>query len=203
MMLFYAGLKIELKDILLKDKPAEMIKASPKATVPVLILEDGTVLEESRDIMIWAAKKSDPRNLYPNDETLRSEIDDLLNETDGPFKSALDRYKYHVRFPEHPKEYYREQGEQFFTKLEERLSRTQYLLGENPTLADVGIFPFIRQFANSDREWFDQAPYPHLREWLENWTSSDAFKHLMKKRPIWKEGNPPIYFPDLTLPEAH
>lgn len=189
---------VELRDIELKNKPASMIKASPKATVPVLICSDGTVLEESRDIISWSLETSDPLGWYPQDPDLRDQINALIDENDGPFKSALDRYKYHIRFPEKSREDYRAEGEAFLGKLDEKLNTNTYLLGETATIADVALFPFIRQFANSDRNWFDSAPYPNLRRWLESWTSSQAFLHIMKKRPLWHPNRQGPFFPDLA-----
>ncbi len=197
MVLAASGLCVELRDILLKDKPAEMLAASPKATVPVLVCSDGNVLEESRDIMEWALENSDPKNWYPNDVALGREIKALIDENDGPFKSALDRYKYHVRFPENSKDDYRKEGEEFLLSLDKRLSQNAYLMGDKPTLADIAIFPFVRQFANSDREWFDSAPYSALQKWLDNWTSSELFHHIMKKRTLWKPGSQGPLFPKL------
>lgn len=197
MIVYYSQLEIELRDVLLKDKPKEMLDASPKATVPVLVQGDGSILEESRDIMQWAANQNDPAGLLPVDANVRTEIYDLLDENDGPFKTSLDRYKYHVRFPEKSREEYRSEGEAFFQKLETRLSAHAFLMGGNPTHADIGIFPFVRQFANSDRDWFDAAPYPNLKAWLHNWVTSDAFKHIMKKRPLWQDGKSPVFFPEL------
>jgi len=198
MVVLTSKLKIELRDILLKDKPAQMVAASPKGTVPVLILEDGRVLEESLDIMLWAVSLNDPLSLYPDDDPTRFTIDELIAENDGPFKSALDQYKYHVRFPENSKENYRSEGEVFLAKLNERLREHPYLMGTQASLADIAIFPFIRQFANSDRDWFDASPYPNLHKWLNTWTTSEDYLNIMKKRPIWNEEAAPCYFPSLA-----
>ncbi len=200
MMIHFSKQKVELRDILLKDKPTEMITASPKATVPVLVLTDGTVLEESRDIMLWATQQNDPENLHPDIPAQQSEITEILDENDGAFKSALDRYKYHVRFPEKSREEYRSEGEHFLQKLEGRLTKHRHLITDEATMADIGIFPFIRQFANSDRNWFDNAPYPKLQNWLDQWVHSDSFVHIMKKRPIWELGKSPCFFPNLLAP---
>ncbi|MCG8492494.1 MAG: glutathione S-transferase [Sneathiellales bacterium] len=202
MAIHSSSLAVELRDILLKDKPVSMLDASPKGTVPVLVLEDGTVIDESIDILFWALKASDPDHLLAKTVPLRSEMEDLIAENDGPFKSALDKYKYHVRFPEHSREDYRAQGEEFLQKLENRLVTNKFLFGDQPTAADFAIFPFIRQFANSDRDWFDRAPYPKLQQWLEYWISSAAFKHIMKKRPLWSSGKTGPIFPKLERSET-
>jgi glutathione S-transferase len=194
--------KVELRDILLKDKPVSMVTASPKATVPVLVLSDATVVDESLDVMHWAFKEHGGSDFYPTDPALNTEIETLIAENDGPFKSALDRYKYFVRFPEAGREDYRSEGELFLQKLENRLQQTAHLFGNQPTYGDLAIFPFIRQFANSDKVWFDQAPYPAVQNWLSAWLSSDAFVHTMKKRPIWNSELPPVYFPELKSGEV-
>jgi len=197
LMIYISCLKVELRDILLKDKPAAMTSASPKATVPVLVLEDGKVLDESLDIMLWAAGKNDPQSLFPDDPQFQARILNLIQENDGPFKSSLDRYKYHVRFPEKSREAHRQDGEVFLSKLEEQLQKHSFLLADAATLADLAIFPFIRQFANSDRDWFDHADYPYLQKWLNGWLSSNAYLHIMKKRPIWQPDSPSCYLPEL------
>ncbi|MBO0332281.1 glutathione S-transferase [Sneathiella sp. CAU 1612] len=196
MAIAYSGVTVELRDILLKDKPKDMVAASPKATVPVLSLPDGSVLEESLDIMLWALTQNDPNRWLPEDTAKRDQIFPLIEENDGPFKTSLDRYKYHVCFPEKPREAYRQEGEEFFEKLERNLSEHRYLVGDNITLADTAIFPFIRQFANSDTKWFDASPYPRLRHWLDDFLSSERFAYIMKKRPIWTEGTVGELFPD-------
>lgn len=189
--LAYAGIQVEMREILLKDKPQAMLDLSAKGTVPVLQLPDGRVIDESIDVMCWALAQHDPEDwLGPQPDACRS----LIDENDGPFKTALDRYKYHVRFPEHPKEYYRRQGEEFFRRLEGLLGDHDGLglLCEKPSLADMAIFPFVRQFANSDIKWFEQAPYPYLRAWLDRHVQSAFFQRVMKKYPLWKAGDQPL-----------
>lgn len=202
MAIHSSALAVELRDVLLKDKPVSMLEASPKGTVPVLVLEDGTVIDESLDILFWALEASDPDHLLEKTAFSRSDLEELIAENDGPFKTALDRYKYHVRFPEQSREDYRAQGEEFLQKLETLLSKHNFLLGDQASAADFAIFPFVRQFANSDRDWFDSAPYPKLQKWLDYWISSAAFKHIMKKRPVWSSGETGPVFPELELSEA-
>jgi len=202
MAIHSSTLAVELRDVLLKDKPVSMLEASPKGTVPVLVLDDGTVIDESLDILFWALEASDPDHLLEKTAFPRSELEALIAENDGPFKTALDRYKYHVRFPEQSREDYRAQGEEFLQKLETLLSKQKFLLGDQASAADFAIFPFVRQFANSDRDWFDSAPYPRLQRWLDYWVSSAAFKHIMKKRPLWSSGETGPVFPELELSET-
>lgn len=183
MALRYAGIAVEIREISLKEKPAELLAASPKATVPVLILSDGTVIDESLDIMRWALSQHDPDHWRKQGESAAQQvIAELIAENDGSFKRALDSYKYAVRFPEHPPEFYRTQGEVFLAKLEQRLERHTYLLGDTPCMADIAIFPFIRQFAGVDSAWFGAAPYPCLRAWLSGLVTGELFLRVMGKR---------------------
>jgi glutathione S-transferase len=186
MALRYAGIEVEIREISLRDKPASMLQASPKGTVPVLVLDNDVVLEESLDIMRWALQQRDSgdwiRNRRP---ALQTVIDQLIAENDGTFKRALDRYKYPDRFPQHSSAEYREQGEVFLKQLEERLNTQTFLLDEHLSLADVAIFPFIRQFAAVDPTWFELSPYPKLRAWLARLVASDLFTSVMEKHPTW------------------
>lgn len=183
MALQYAGIKVDIREIVLRDKPKHMLSVSPKGTVPVLVLPDGTVIDESLDIMDWALHQHDPEAwlamhpLWPV----------LIEENDGGFKRALDQYKYANRFPDQPAGNYRQQGEQFLIKLEALLEQHRYLLGERLTQADVAIFPFVRQFSMVDSDWFSSSPYPHLRQWLEALVGSELFESIMKKYPTWIE----------------
>lgn len=181
MALYYSGIETEIREIVLKQKPAQMLALSPKGTVPVLVLEDGAVIDESLDIMRWALARHDPQG-WLQDEALNAV---LIAENDGSFKQALDRYKYAVRFPEHPAEVYRAAGERFLAALEIRLRQHANLLGDAPRLADVAIFPFVRQFAGVDPAWWETASYPALRAWLTGWTSSSLFEHVMRKHEVW------------------
>ena len=179
MVLFYSGINVEIKEVLLKDKPLMMLSLSPKGTVPVLISPDGTVLDESYQIMLWAINISDPDHWYPS--CMSKEIDDLVYKNDHEFKSTLDKYKYSDRHPENSKIYYRRQGEYFLIFLEEKLKSNNYLLGDEISLADVAIFPFIRQFAFVDIDWFESSRYLKLRQWLNTILSSKIFNIVMKK----------------------
>ncbi len=193
MALCYAGVKVELREVLLKDKPAAMLAASSKGTVPVLVLEDGTVLDESYDVMRWALAQHDPDGWL--DDSLMEELDKLVQQNDVEFKPWLDRYKYAVGYPEFSAEYYRSEGEQFLQVLEGHLEQHAYLLRDTPCFADVAIFPFVRQFAFVDKEWFESAPYPRLQSWLEMLLASELFLGVMAKYPVWQEGDRPQLFP--------
>ncbi len=179
MALFYSGIKVEIKEVLLKDKPPIMLSLSPKGTVPVLISSDGTVLDESYQIMLWAINISDPDHWYPS--CMSKEIDDLVYKNDHEFKSTLDKYKYSDRHPSKSKTYYRIQGEYFLIFLEKKLKSNNYLLGDKISLADIAIFPFIRQFAFVDIDWFESSRYLKLREWLNTILDSKIFNAVMNK----------------------
>lgn len=176
--LYQAKIDYESIEISLKDKPIDFLALSPKGTVPVLVDNNEKVIEESLEIMIWALNKSDPDNWILNDNNLSQE---LIYENDFSFKKNLDRYKYADRFPEHPKEYYRAQCELFINVLNEKLKSKNYLMTEKISLADVAIFPFIRQFSLVDEDWFLNSKYRELKKWLQNFIESQMFKDVMKK----------------------
>jgi len=191
MALVASGAEVMLREVLLKDKPAELLAASPKATVPVLVLSDGQIIEESLDVMQWALEYRDPLN-WLEGEALES---DWISACDGDFKHWLDRYKYSERYPEHTAEDYRQNAEAFIQRLEDRLSVSDWVGGDAANAVDVALFPFIRQFAGVDPSWWQQAPYPKVRLWLENWLNSALFSAIMAKYPRWESGQPGERFP--------
>lgn len=190
--LLFAGVSVELREIVLKNKPAHMLTISPKGTVPVLQLTDGTVIEESRDILVWALEQNDPQGLL-NAKVL-PEAHALIAQNDGEFKHWLDRYKYADRHLEMTQTEYREQGEVFLQVLESLLSKNRYLLGESITIADIGIMPFVRQFAHVDREVFYGLPYPKLQQWLQKWLDHPLFLQAMTKLTPWQEEDEMVIF---------
>lgn len=182
--------QVALQEILLKDKPAPFLAASPKGTVPVL--QDGdTVVEESRDVMLWALGRNDPEGWLDMPDAGH----DLIDECDGPFKAALDHTKYAVRFPDRDEAEERERAMVFLRKLEDRLSDRLFLMAERRTLADMAILPFVRQFANTDRAWFDAQGLDGVRRWLDDFLESDRFKSIMTKYPPWQAGQDQVVFP--------
>ena len=191
MALAAAGTEVMLREVLLKDKPAELLAASPKATVPVLVLSDGQIIEESLDVMQWALEYSDPLN-WLEGEALDS---DWISACDGDFKHWLDRYKYADRYPGHTAEDYRQNAEAFIQRLEDQLSGSKWVGGDAANAIDVALFPFIRQFAGVDPSWWQQAPYPHVKQWLENWLNNALFSAIMAKYPRWESGQPGERFP--------
>jgi len=176
-----------IREIVLRNKPDAMISISPKATVPVLQLENGQVLDESLDIMMWALNQNDPDEwLMPENATV-TDMQALIAENDGPFKNHLDRYKYTTRFGDDTDpEYHRHEGAKFLKTLNDRLDHHDQLFGPQSCLGDFAIFPFVRQFANTDRDWFDAHPLPHLQKWLTGHLTSELFQTIMKKWPLWQ-----------------
>ena len=191
--LMFAELPLELREITLKNKPDQMLAISPKGTVPVLQLADGTVIEESAEIMMWALEQNDPQGLL--DEKISSEANALIAQNDNEFKQWLDRYKYADRHPEMSQKEYRQKGEIFLQDLEALLTKNTYLLGNNVTVADIGIMPFVRQFAHVDREVFYSLPYPKLQLWLQHWLEHPLFVQAMTKFQSWQEGDEVVVFP--------
>jgi len=173
----YSGVPVQIIEVSLKAKPAEMLALSPKGTVPVLSV-DGRVIEESLEIMQWALVQHDPDDwLLQGDPAVLA----LIAENDQGFKYHLDRYKYADRYPEHPMEHYRAEGEVFLQKLEGLLTERAYLLARYPSLADMALAPFVRQFAHVDREWFAGTPYQRLQAWLQRVLTSPLFIAVMTK----------------------
>jgi glutathione S-transferase len=178
--LYSAKIAHEHREVDLKNKPLEMLEISPKGTVPVLQLEDGAVLEESFDIMRWSL----------NTSSLSLASQQLITENDTIFKRALDRYKYPNRYPEGSAKDYRSQCEEFLKKIETILC--PYLEGDDMSLTDMAIFPFVRQFAMVDPEWFHDQPYPKIKRWLKLFMESNLFQKIMQNYPVWVPGQQPI-----------
>jgi len=181
MALRYSGVAVDIVEVSLRAKPAEMLALSSKGTVPVLNA-DGEVIDESLSIMRWALAQNDPQDwLLKDDPAGQVQIDALIEENDQVFKVHLNRYKYAERYPEQPMEVYRAEGEVFLRKLDGLLAGRDYLLAGHPSLADVALMPFVRQFAHVDREWFAQTSYARLQMWLQRFLESALFTGVMQK----------------------
>lgn len=181
MALRYSEVAVDIVEVSLKAKPAEMLALSSKGTVPVLNV-DGQVIDESLEIMRWALSQYDPQDwLLKDDPQGQLAIAALIEENDQVFKVHLNHYKYAERYPQQPMAFYRAEGEVFLRRLEELLDGRDYLLADHPTLADVALMPFIRQFAHVDREWFAQTPYRRLQDWLQRFLASALFTSVMAK----------------------
>jgi len=184
MVLSYMEVSVELREVLLNERPQSLYKISSKGTVPVLLLKDGKVLDESLDIMRWAIKQGEQK-LY---EDKLNEQNQLIKYNDTKFKYWLDKYKYHVRYLEHSREYYQRKCSKTLAEYDMRLRENAYLMGDRIRLADIAIFPFIRQCANVDQNWFNNK-YPNLNQWLEIWKQSRLFKSVMMKYNQWRLGD--------------
>jgi glutathione S-transferase len=188
-----SGMSVELREITLKDKPAEMLLASSKGTVPVLVLPDGTVIEQSLDIMLWALRHNDPQGWLPRDTGAMGDAMAHIAINDGPFKQALDRYKYPARFALADGLTHRKQGAVTLLQWEQILTAQPYLSGAHWGLLDAAIAPFVRQFAHTDPAWFAAQHWPKLQHWLEGFETTPTFAAVMPKVPVWRQGAAPLF----------
>ena len=180
--LFYAGILTDDREVDLKNKPLELLQLSPKATVPVLVLESGQIIDQSVNIIKWALSQSDPDKWVSKE--LEKESDELIYINDYQFKPILDNYKYSSRIVSSDPINYRKQGEKYLHQLNLLLTQHQYLLADNITIADIAIFPFIRQFYMVDKKWFMESDYTCLINWLNQFLDSELFSRVMVKRGI-------------------
>jgi glutathione S-transferase len=176
MALIYADICVEIQEVQLNNKPEHLLLISPKATVPVLQLTNGKVIAESLDIMRWALGNHDPEKWL----RFGNDAEALIKRNDGDFKYYLDRYKYADRYPDFSQDYYRQQAEVFLAELEARLVNSKYLCGHSLSIADVAIFPFIRQYAGVDRDRFERSVFQALTKWLDTLLSLELFRVAMK-----------------------
>jgi len=181
--IYYSKISYEHREILLKDRPKKLYELSPKGTVPVLELPDNTVIDESLDIMKWALSINDPDEWFMNK---RDQQLDVIATNDQDFKKWLDRYKYHIRYPEFSMEYYRDQCEKILDIYERQLKDNRFLFSQNITLGDMALLPFIRQFAYVDITWFNQR-FIYLSKWMEDLIQAGIFQSMMKKFKIWNQ----------------
>ena len=185
--LVYSEISLEHREVKLNNLPGAMLAISPKATVPVLQLSDGSVLEESLDIIDWSLSIKDPHSwLDHNDQT-------LIEENDAFFKPRLDKYKYADRHPELSQSEHLSSCLPFLSKLEYLLQNSTYLGGDRQGRTDIAIVPFIRQFAGVEPEWFSLSEFSSTRRWLKIQVESDLFKKVMQKHPVWQPGERPVY----------
>ena len=186
-----SGLTVELREIVLREKAPEFLASSPKGTVPVLVTPSA-VIEESLEVMLWALDRSDPESWL----VMPEEGYEWIARCDGPFKTALDHTKYAVRYPDLDPKRERGRAAEFLLDLNSQIANSDWIFGATRTLADMAIVPFIRQFANSDRSWFDAQPWPDLQRWLSRFLASNHFAGIMTKYPKWQAGDRPVIFPN-------
>lgn len=186
--LLASGVRAILREVKLSAKPEQMLSASPKGTVPVLVLPTGSVIDESLSIMHWALAQNDPHRWLDHADFT------LIEQNDGAFKYHLDRYKYADRYVVNPTEH-RAAAFAILTQIECRLAKSAHLCGEAMGLTDAAIFPFIRQFAQVDRSWFDKQPLPHMQTWLNRLCGSALFDQAMIRHAPWDSATDPIFFP--------
>ena len=201
MALYSSGRICELREIVLCNKPDHLVEMSAKATVPVLIDTDGSVIDESLDIMLWALRQNDPSNLLPIAGASRAEMLTIIAKIDGPFKHHLDRYKYGSRYVDENEktgvtaEGHRSAAMGVLAELDERLKARDFLLSDSRGFADIAIAPFVRQFANTDRAWFDEQRCPDLHRWLNEFLASELFNACMEKYKPWESETSGVLFP--------
>jgi len=183
MALYYSKINYEHREILLRKRPEKLYRVSPKGTVPVLELPSGDVIDESFDIMKWALSMNDPEMWFDKN---KEEQLNLIKLNDNKFKKWLDKYKYHVRFPEYPLEYYRKECEKILDIYEYRLKDKSFFFGTTISLADVAIMPFIRQFSNVDIGYFNNR-FSFLSKWKQSLISLEIFSKMMNKFEVWEE----------------
>lgn len=193
--IFKAQQTVLLRDLVLSNKPAEMIAVSPKGTVPVLVLTNGRVIEESLEVMLWALQQTDPDDLFHcDDEGALPAMLSLISTFDNDFKTSLEAYKCAKRYQEDNVDECRIVCQQYIEQLEQRLTEHRFLMSDKESLADIALVPFIRQFARVERQWYLQSPYPKVRRWLNSYLQSPVFTKVMAKHPLWVDNHEDVLF---------
>ena len=180
--------KVLLREIVTKDKPSELLASSPKGTVPVLVLPQGTIIEQSIEVMIWALEQNDPQDLLRSSEPeLNQEILELIARNDNEFIGHLEKYRASVRYRNVDTEQRRQACEGFISELESKLAQHEYLFGDTPSLADFAVMPFVSQFVRVEKKWFVQSEYQNVGRWLRAHLDSKLYTQVMKQYPLWNE----------------
>ena len=197
--IYYAKQKVALRDLVLSNKPDEMLAVSPKGTVPVLVTELETgqtvVIDESLEVMLWALNESDPDNLLHSESPhLLTEMLLLISQFDHEFKTCFDKYQCAKRYHEDSLESERKACEKYIADLEHRLQNNEFLISDKTSLADIALLPFIRKFSKVERQWYLQSPYPKLRAWLNNYLQSRMFSKVMTQHSLWVEKRELVVF---------
>ncbi|OED60178.1 glutathione S-transferase [Vibrio tasmaniensis ZS-17] len=180
--------QVLLREIVTKDKPSELLASSPKGTVPVLVLPDGQIIEQSLDVMNWALQQNDPQDLLrSSNPTLSQQVHQLIKVNDGEFIGHLEKYRASVRYRNIDTEQRRQACEGFIGKLEALLTDQPYFFGETPSLADFAVMPFVSQFVRVEKKWFVQSEYQNVGRWLRAHLESKLYTQVMKQYPLWNE----------------
>ena len=196
MAIHTSQIKCELREVLLRNKPKEMIDISPKGTVPVLLLDDGTMIEESIDIMKWSFSLNDPLLILEEYQKKKNEMDHLIQLFDSSFKNYLDRYKYSNRYENEDPIVNRDLAIEILDKIERQINNHNLLYGNRFSFVDMAILPFIRQFRIADTDWFDNdMALPRIQQWLNQFLNSDLYLTVMNKYKVWENNDPVVYFP--------
>jgi glutathione S-transferase len=190
-----SGQVCELREVVLARKPAALLQASAKGTVPVLVETDGHVIDQSLDIMLWALRRNDPQQWLAAPGLTHEDMLQRVAHCDGEFKFHLDRYKYPNRYDLDDGTPHRDQGALFLQDLNTRLSAHTHVMGAAPCLADMAIAPFVRQFAHTDPAWFTRQPWPALQAWLQQFETSPIYRQIMAIYVPWEPGHDPVWFP--------
>ena len=187
-----SGVEVEYREVVLRNKPPELLAASPKGTVPVLVLPEGEVIDESLDIMLWALRQNDPAHWLQTEDATLDDMLALIRVNDGAFKRNLDRYKYPNRYPQESGAdtaafalVQRDLGARWLDEMESRLAGS-WLFGNKASLADMATLPFVRQFAHTDADWFAAQPWPRLQSWLAGFEASGLYLGVMGKQEAWQ-----------------
>ena len=194
--IFSAQIEYEHREVLLRDKPSTLLELSPKGTVPVLLTGSGKLIEESIDIMKWALNKNDPENLIDIDD--ENNFNNFVLKIDDDFKKNLDSYKYSKK-EDMDKIRSRDNACKFLDELNIKLLGKNWLRGNDPKIFDYALLPFIRQFANVDRTWFDNQPWPNIHKWLNLFLENDKFLAIMYKYKKWEIQHNPIFVQSFNL----
>lgn len=208
--IFKSQLPVALRDVVLSNKPQEMILASPKATVPIIVIgemvnndnilsknnsETCQVIDESLDIMLWALRRADPDDLlHRNQPEMLANMLSFIGEFDIEFKQRLEAYKCAKRYHESNIVQCRQACEHYIQKLETRLTQQSFLCADRESLLDIAVLPFVRQFARIERQWYLQSPYPNLQAWLNRYLQSPMFTKVMAKYPLWLDSREKVVF---------
>ncbi|WP_263641630.1 glutathione S-transferase [Vibrio fortis] len=183
-----ANQQVYIREIVTKDKPEELLERSPKGTVPVLVLPNGKVIEQSLDVMMWALQQNDPQDLLrSSNPSLSVQIHQLIQHNDNEFIGHLEKYRASIRYRNDDIEHRRNLCETFISDLEVKLNHHDYLFGDSPSLADFAVMPFVSQFVRVEKKWFVQSEYQNVGRWLRTHLESKLYTQVMKQYPLWND----------------